>query len=491
MKILLNRFYSLIIVVLFSISILPANVIALDKDIIMRQQKNSNKINLEMEIYDYTPSTSSNNDNDTGTIGDKLVDKQLLLPGNSYMMKLKLSSEDQELLRYGVSSISTYLEYDASKLDFDFGLPNSSKENLMRNQKARNIFDSGLGKQKESIMSWAKGYYDIIVNISDSGNGNKILSLLQSAKNGEYGDSSKNFKSENGDNFIACLVFTVKQNALSADRFLSDDENYIKIKSNLNEIDIFWGNNTNSRTIYNDSYKDDFLNSNSNTSTGTNKKYAKYSDIVTVKGIGRKIGEPEIFTLNKRIEVDGSTALDNDLYIYYTKDFRDTGYILTSTESGNFDYSKYYNISRFSNMPNDVTGSNDIINLNKYDSNEKITGLSNHPNTIGTITYTFDYKGQGKSQKTTIRNLNVIYLIGDIDNDGDIDDDDDILFTRYIKRKVNISSMLGKHEDESKYKMRALDINQDTFITVSDQNDLRQDISKHKLIKQRYKFLVD
>lgn len=419
---------------------------------------------LKMEIYDYIPPIDSSDPNDLGVIGNnKLEDNQrLLLPGHSYMVKIVLSSSDNQF-SFGSSSLDTEIEFDSSKLEFTSNSHSGTKTDKMMHEKDKKIFDSGLGNGSNSVTSWHNGYYDTIINTYQIGTTNDArVSILQSRKDGSYTEPEKLFKGpQSGDNVIAALTFKVIETA----EYTSTSD-FLRFSSESQEIDVFNDSNTTSRMLYN------------------NISQTNYSKFINVNLHQKIVNEPQQFTLKLGNHSEGQTSNLEDLYIYYNKNFRDTGFSLIDN---GYDYSRYY----YSNISREVNSNGNLISLPSYSPEESITGLSANPNSTSIITYTLSYKNPSKSGKILNRNLNILYLIGDVDNNSVIDQNDLDLYYKYIDRKIKLKDMIGLNETEQTYKLRALDTDRDQMISTHDRVLIANEVQNIAYIKQLHSYLVN
>lgn len=477
-------------VFLISIIIIPYDVIALGiEERGLQADVKANKPYLEMQIYDYTvPDTG----NPLGIIGDApLVEEQLLLPTNNYMLKLRLVDNGSGAFSKGVFDLSTYISYDSTKIKITANSnssPDADGHGLITDPKDKEIFDSGLLKTGESITSFKKGYFENFVNVgvpndldsaSDIPN-RKILSISQSSKDGGYGDGSKHFKADDADNVLAAITFSVSQNAVPVDVFelglVKTDAvdgvdsgvikaNYTGFNSDTMELSMFSDTTTGATTTYNDLL-------------GVDDK--KYSTLTNPKAIGRNIGEPRNIALSAGNDSDDSTK--SDIYVYYKRQFRDTGYRFT--DRNGTDYSKYYTIERT------IAGANPPKILPNYSINEIISNLSDNPNVEQVITYLSSNKGTGKKAPSINRTLHTKYLRGDSDNDGFITKKDDHFMNLQISRNLDLSKMVGNKETIDVYKIRAFDLNFDSFVTANDRFVLNRDINRVVFIPQIYSYIV-
>ncbi|MDK2802016.1 MAG: hypothetical protein KFW09_01415 [Oscillospiraceae bacterium] len=427
-----------------------------DNGLITANALTSKKALIEMDVYKYISPTA---ENPNGVIGDKLEDKRLILPQDNYMLKIRLSENGADILKDGVLSLATYIDYDSKKITITSNSTSVNGE-VLSSQKDKNIFDSGLKNLGDSAVSFKKNIFDnFITNTTTPTDGVNSLSILQSVKDGNYGDGNKFYKGLEADNVIAAITFSVDQMATSI------DDSFLTFESSINEMTVFNSGVTDDKTTYNDQFDKD-----------------KLSSVEEFKNTERLIGEPKNIALNIGNPGEGDPTDDKTLNIYYTKDFRDTGFSILDDNGLNYDAD--YRASRVVTVP----GSSDKVDIGLFSSTEKIPSLSMNPNEAGKIEYSYSLRS-GVSDVKVDRVLKTHYLRGDVNNDGEIAKIDEVLVNE-VNRRIYKNIKLGINEDKNTYFLRAIDVDRDKFSTHHDAFRIQMDRTGIQFIIQDYSYLV-
>ncbi len=416
----------------------------------------SKKALIEMDVYKYISPTA---ENPNGVIGDKLEDKRLILPKDNYMLKIRLSENGADILKNGVLSLATYIDYDSTKITITSNSTSVDGE-VLSSQKDKDIFDSGLKNGGASAVSFKKNIFDnFITNTVSATAGVDRISILQSVKDGNYGDGNKFYKGLEADDVIAAITFSVDQMATSI------DDSFLRFDSSINEMTVFNSEVTEDKTTYNNQFDRD-----------------KLSSIEDFKNTERLIGEPKNISLNVGNPGELDPTDDKTLNIYYKKEFRDTGFSVLDDNGLNYDAD--YRVSRVVTVP----GSSDKVDIGLFSSTEKISNLSINPNEMGKIEYSYPLRS-GRVDIKTDRSLKTHYLRGDVNNDGEITKIDEVLVNE-VNKRIYKNIKLGIHEDKDTYFLRAIDVDRDKFSTHHDAFRIQMDRTGIQLIKQDYSYLV-
>lgn len=209
------------------------------------------------------------------------------------------------------------------------------------------------------------------------------------------------------------------------------------------------------------------------------------------------------------IELNGNTAnlKSPDIYMYVQRGFRDTGWTITNHDGSEFNGK--VSVVRKSYIVNSDSTTTEQKELSPYAEDENITIDDADKNSYGKyiIKYEFTIDDE-KLEKVYERNVNIIYLRGDINKDGIVngvnsdktESTDMGLFNMIIKRKKQydnsfkdadyISNLVKKINKEQYPSDSDLNGNPAMIFKVHNQEKLEKYAKRIEVVDQYFRFLI-